>query len=136
MRWLFIACLLLGCSKNEEPAVVAEAKTSHPAMPNQFEVGSTINGRYLVTKKLGEVGDYNVFAVERLKDKTLTMVAPKTPAHSLQLRDAVTKEMNDKVLPWLELDVTPDKRSYYVVGELTEAQVRDILGGAHVIGKR
>lgn len=136
MRWLLIACLVLGCSKREEAKPVTEAKTSHPAMPNQFEVGSTINGRYLVTKKIGEVGDYNVFAVERVKDKSLTMVAPKTPAHSIQLRDAVMKEMNDKVLPWLDLDVTPDNRSYYVVGELTEAQLRDILSGAHVIGNR
>ena len=107
-------------------------------MPNQFEVGSTINGRYLVTKKLGDIGELNVFSVERVtqKDRMLTMVAPKTPAHSRALRDAVMVEMNDKKdFPWLDLDVTPDNASYFAVGALTDEHVRDILSGAHVLVK-
>ena len=136
MRWLVI-CFLLACSsKKEQPPKPLPAETSHPAMPNQFEVGSTINKRYRVISKIGEVGELAVFAVERTAtpDRKLTMVAPKTPAHSRALRDAVMVEMNDKKdFPWLDLDTT--ESSYFAVGELTDAHVRDILSGAHVLVK-
>ena len=139
MRWLIAVMFVVGCSdKKEAPKLSKDETTSHGAMPNQFEVGSTINGRYLVTKKLGDVGPLDVFAVERLaqKDRKLTMVAPKTPATSMQLRNAVRIEMNDrKDFPWLDLDVTPDNRSYYAIGELTDVQVQEILTGAHVLVK-
>ncbi|MBA3504125.1 MAG: hypothetical protein M4D80_36480 [Myxococcota bacterium] len=139
MRWLVAVILVVGCGeKKEAPKLTKDETTSHGAMPNQFEVGSTINGRYLVTKKLGDVGQLDVFAVERLaqKDRQLTMVAPKTPATSMQLRNAVMIEMNDKKdFPWLDLDVTPDNRSYFAIGDLTDAQVKEILVGAHVLVK-
>jgi hypothetical protein len=106
-------------------------------MPNQFEVGSTIDGRYLVIEKLGDVGPLDVFAVERVaqKDRKLTMVAPKTPATSQALREAVMAEMNARTFPWLELEATPDNRAYYAIAELTDAQVQAILTGAHVLVK-
>jgi hypothetical protein len=140
MRWLVVGLLVIACADNkpEPPPQKPDDKTSHPAMPNQFEVGSTINGRYLVIKKLGDIGQLDVFAVERVgqPDRKLTMVAPRTPATSKALRDAVTIEMNDrKEFPWLDLDVTPDNRSYYAIGELTDAHVQEILTGAHVLVK-
>ncbi len=138
MRWFLIACLLLGCSTKKDGPKTSTVESSHPAMPDQFEVGSTINERYLVTKKLGETGELAVFAVENVRqpDRKLTMVAPKTPAHSKALRDTVQAEMFDKkTIPWLDLDVTKDMRSYYAVGALTDEQVRDILSGAHVLVK-
>ncbi len=140
MRWLVVVLLALGCAdKKEAPPKLRPAdNTSHGAMPNQFEVGSTINGRYLVIKKLGDVGQLDVFSVERVaqKDRKLTMVAPKTPAASTQLRNAVMGEMNErKEFPWLDLESTPDDRSYYAVGELSDTQVQEILTGAHVLVK-
>ena len=111
MRWLIVIAIL-GCSSDEPPQ-----KTSHPAMPNQFEVGSTINGTYRVVKKLGEAGDHAVFAVEhvRFPDRTLTLIAP-------QLRDAT--------LNITEVDRTPGGKTF-VVAELTDAQLRDVLAGTH-----
>ena len=139
MRWLLAVIVVVGCGgeKKETPPKLPDDNTSHGAMPNQFEVGSTINGRYLVIKKLGDVGQLDVFTVERVaqKDRTLTMVAPKTPATSQALRDAVTAEMNERKFPWVELEATPDKRAYYAIGELTDAQVQEILTGAHVLVK-
>ena len=139
MRWLVIGLLVVGCAdKKAAPQKLADDRTSHPAMPNQFEVGSTINGRYLVLKKLGSVGQLDLFTVEHVaqKDRKLAMVAPKTPATSAALRDAVTAEMHEnKDVKWLDLDVTPDNRSYFAVGELTDAQVQEILTGAHVLVK-
>lgn len=136
MRWLVIALLLACSSKKEQPPKPPPAETSHPAMPNQFEVGSTINKRYRIISKIGDVGELNVFSVERTAtpDRKLTMVAPKTAAHSRALRDAVMVEMNDKKdFPWLDLDTT--ESSYFAVGALTDEHVRDILSGAHVLVK-
>lgn len=139
MRWLVIGLLVVGCAdKKAAPQELADDPSSHPAMPNQFEVGSTINGRYLVIKKLGDVGQLDVFAVEHVaqKDRKLAMIAPKTPATSQALRDAVTAEMYEKKdVKWTDLDVTSDNRSYFAVGELTEGQVQALLTGAHVLVK-
>jgi hypothetical protein len=137
MRWLVVVMLVVGCSEKKATPQPTSTNTSHTAMPNQFEVGSTINGRYLVTKKLGEVGDVNVFAVEHahLKDKKLTMLATKTPATSINVRDAFFVELGSKKLPWSDVDVTPDNKLYYGVGELTDQQTQEILSGAYVIGR-
>ena len=86
-RWLSIAFLVLGCGKDrtasDQPAPAPTAKTSHPEMPNQFEVGSTIEGTYRVTKKLEDAGEYALFAVEPVGvEKQLVLFAPRDRARA------------------------------------------------------
>ena len=115
MRCLIVIAMVFGCS-SDEPA----GKTSHPSMPNQFEVGSTINAKYRVVKKLGDTREYAVFAVEHvgLADRELTLIAPRgsTPIDTTAWNVA-------------EVDRTPDGKPY-VVAELSDAEVRDVLAGA------
>ena len=90
MRTLIAIAMVLGCS-SDEPS----GKTSHPSMPNQFEVGSTINAKYRVVKKLRD----NVFVVEHvaLADREMTLISPP-PASSTA-----------------EVEHTPDGKPFVVV---------------------
>lgn len=81
-------------------------------MPNQFEVGSTIDGRYRVVKKLREAGQYAVFSVEPvgIVDHSMTMIAPRLPnaQASRALRDAATHELG------AEVGATPEGQTFVV----------------------
>src|SRR5688572_3427189 len=107
MRWLISIGIALAACGSDEPT----GKTSHLAMPNQFEVGSTLGGTYRVVKKLGDTGEYSVFAVEheRMADRALTLIAARTPAASRPLHDAAARE---KALTIVDVKRTPDERVY------------------------
>ena len=129
MRCLLLLAFVFGCSR-DEPA----AKTSHPAMPNQFEVGSTIDGRYRVIAKLGDTGPFAVFAVEHVavRDQQLALIAPRLPSAevSQELVDLATR---DHTLPVTEVARTPDAQAY-VVAALDERQVRALVSGQRRLG--
>jgi hypothetical protein len=134
-RLVLIATLFAGgCGSKSDPP---EPASSHESMPNQFEVGSTINERYLVVKKLGEIGDYMLFAVEpaSMKDRKLTMIAPKSLHASAARREAMTHEMTEKRLKWIALEQIPVREEHYAVGDLTDAEVRDVLSGTRRLGR-
>ena len=107
MRWLMTIAIVLGCG-SDEPV----GKTSHPAMPNQFEVGSTIDGRYRVVKKLRDTGQYTMFSVEPvgMMDRSLTMIAPRLPSAqaSRTLRDAAARDLT------AEVGTTPEGQTFVV----------------------
>ena len=53
----------------------------------------------------------------------------------MRVDDALFAEMNAKRWPWTDVDVAPDNRSYYSVGNLTDAQVQELPSGAYVLGR-
>ena len=129
MRWLFVLVFVMGCSR-DEPA----AKTSHPAMPNQFEVGSTIDGRYRVLARLGDTGPYAVFSVEHVavRDQRLALIAPRMPSAKAS-QELIDLASRDHTLPITEVARTPGAQAY-VVAALDEAQVRALVSGQRRLG--
>jgi hypothetical protein len=109
-------------------------------MRNEFVEGTTINGRYRLLNERGELADYTMFDVEHLQQtgRRLVMLAPKPGAGqanaSLALRNAIMWEMNERRLLWLDLDCVGTPFIYYVVGELTDTQIADLLSGELKLG--
>jgi hypothetical protein len=129
MRWLFVIALGLGCSRDEP------ASTSHPAMPNQFEVGSTIDGRYRVLEKLGETGPYAVFAVEHVavRDQPLALIAPRVASVEAS-RELLAIAARDRTLPVTAAARTPTGQAY-VVAALGDDEIRALVSGQRALGE-
>src|SRR5687768_4564511 len=82
--WLIVlVALLISCSDNKPANVEPAGKTSHSAMPNQIEVGSTLDGKYRIVKLLGAVGELDVFAAEHATiEKSYVVMTPSPRAGS------------------------------------------------------
>jgi len=144
MRWLLIVCVVVGCSKDKPPPAPtvgsASGETSHPAMPNQIEIGSTLDGRYRIVKKLGVVGDLDMFTVEHLQiEKSYVLMTPKPTAGSgagAALNDAAKRQAARGVTTEIDVNdvgATP-QGTVYVVVSATDEQVKQLLSGAIALG--
>jgi hypothetical protein len=142
MRWILIACVVAGCSRDKPPPspMRASGETSHPAMPNQIEVGSTLGGRYRIVKKLGDVGEYQVLAVVHAQiEKSYVLMTPRPGAVSgaaAALVDAAERQASRAVAGEIsvdDVDATPDGTTYVVVSA-NEQQVKALLSGMIKLG--
>lgn len=138
--WLIVSvALLVGC--DDRPAnVELAAKTSHPAMPNQIEVGSTLAGKYRIVKKLGSIDDIDVLAAEHATiEKSYVVMTPSPRAKSgagAALDDAAKRQAQRTVAGEITIDdrgATPTGSIYVVVGA-TDEQVKQLLDGAIRLG--
>jgi hypothetical protein len=144
--WLFvIGAFLIGCNEtkkaNVEPAgTTSHYTTSHSAMPNQIEVGSTLDGKYRIVKMLGSVGDFDVLAAEHATiEKSYVVMTPSPRAGSgagAALNDAAKRQAERGVSGEISVDdlgTTPTGTAYVVIGA-TDEQVKQLLSGSIKLG--
>lgn len=135
---LIVLALCTGCSERKQPE--PSGKTSHPAMPNQLEVGSTLDGRYRLVKKLGAVGDYDVYAAEHASiEKSYVVMAPSPHAGSgagAALNDAAKRQTARGIAGEIVVDATgtTPAGNVYVVLAASDAQVAQLLSGSLTLG--
>ena len=142
MKRILIACGLVACSadKPHSPVGTASGETSHPAMPNQIEVGSTLDGRYRIVKKLGDVGEYAVLAVEHAQVEQARVLMTPGPSASSRageaLNDAAKRQATRGVSGEIAVDDvgTTPQGSVYVVLTASDEQVAQLLAGAIKLG--
>jgi hypothetical protein len=139
--WLIVlVALLIGCSERKAVNVEPAGKTSHPAMPNQIEVGSTLDGKYRIVKMLGAVGELDVLAAEHATiEKSYVVMTPSPRAGSgagAALND-LAKRQGERAAPGEisveDLGTTPTGTPYVVLGASDE-QVKQLLSGAIKLG--
>jgi hypothetical protein len=140
--WLIVvvALLVIGCNENKTVNVDPAGKTSHPAMPNQIEVGSTLDGKYRIVKKLGAVGELDVLAAEHATiEKSYVVMTPSPRAGSgagAALNDAAKRQAARGVPGEISVDdlgTTPTGTAYVVLGA-TDEQVKQLLTGSIKLG--